>query len=76
MEKLTNIAPKGKIKVKGYSHAILDSKRAQRKLESEKRLSLHNGLTTEEKIEKARGRRGNSKKEINRLKKQLKRIKI
>ena len=43
----------------------------QRKAEVKQRLEKHNSLTTLQKIEKAKSRRGNSKRELARLTAQL-----
>lgn len=55
-----------------YSHVKSDAKLAKRQEAAEDRQDEHNSLTTAEKIEKAKSRRGESKREIARLEKRLK----
>ena len=47
-------------------------KKTQRQEEAKERQKLHDSLTLEQKIKKAKSRRGNSKKEIEKLENQLK----
>lgn len=54
-------------KTNGYSSATLNAKRNRKRSESEARQREHDSLTLNEKIEKARSRRGNSKSELARL---------
>lgn len=66
--------PKTEIKRKGrehYSHDKADARIAKRREEAEARQTEHDSLTTKEKITKATSRRGNSTKEIQRLKARL-----
>lgn len=54
-------------KINGYNSAHLHAKRNRKRQEAEARQREHNSLTINEKIEKARSRRGESKREIARL---------
>lgn len=54
-------------KTNGYSSATLHAKRNRKRSEAEARKREHDTLTINEKIEKARSRRGESKREIARL---------
>jgi len=56
-----------KIKTNGYNSFHLTAKRSRKRAEAESRKAEHESLTIQEKIEKARSRRGNSTKELNRL---------
>lgn len=61
---------KGKTR-ENYSHAILDAKKDKRREEAGARQTAHNKLTTAQKIKKAQGRMGESKKELARLQARL-----
>jgi len=50
-----------------YSHAILDGKKDRRRQEAESRQRAYDTLTTAQKIKKAKGRVGESKRELARL---------
>lgn len=54
-------------KTNGYNSATLHAKRNRKRQEAESRQREHDTLTLNEKIEKARSRRGESKREIARL---------
>jgi len=54
-----------------YSHAKADKAKAQRRDEAFERQLEHESLSTSEQIQKAKSRRGESKKEIARLKARL-----
>ena len=54
-----------------YSHAKADARKDKRRDEAEDRQFKHDGLTTDQKIAKAKSRRGESKREIARLTKGL-----
>lgn len=58
-------------KTNGYSSAKLKAKRTRKFEDACDRNAEHNALTVEEKIAKAKTRRGNSKREIARLTKLL-----
>ena len=58
-------------KQNGYSNATLHAKSDARRKAAEARNAEHDSLTTKEKIEKAKSRRGNSLGELARLKDQL-----
>lgn len=57
-------------KTGGYSSAKLQAKRNRKREEALDRQAEHDTLTVEEKIAKARDRRGNSKRELARLNKE------
>ena len=54
-------------KTNGYNSTTLHAKRNRKRQEAEARKREHDTLTLNEKIEKARSRRGESKREIARL---------
>lgn len=54
-------------KTNGYNSAHLHAKRNRKRQEAEARQQEHDTLTLNEKIEKARSRRGESKRELARL---------
>ena len=57
----------GKIKVGGYSHKIQDAMKERRRREAEDRKFEHDSLSLTEKVAKIKSRRGNSKRELDRL---------
>ena len=56
-----------KRKTNGYSFVVQRAKRNARRAEAEERFEYHQGLTVEQRIAKAKKRRGNSKRELARL---------
>ena len=56
-----------KKKTSGYSNSILHAKKDFKHKQAKIRDAAHSELTTKEKIQKAKSRRGESEKEINRL---------
>lgn len=63
---MTVSAPK-RGKQNGYNSTVLHAKRELRRSDAEYRQNLHSSLTTKEKIQKAKSRPGESKKELKRL---------
>lgn len=58
-------------KTNGYKSNILRAKRHRRMLDAEARNVVYNGLSTKQKIELAKSRRGESKRELARLEARL-----
>jgi hypothetical protein len=61
----TNTPKRGK--VNGYKHSFLDAKKDRRRQEAEKRQEAYDGLTLKARVKLAKGRRGESKKELAKL---------
>lgn len=63
-------------KTNGYKSNKLHANRNRKRIDAEGRQAEHDSLTTEEKIAKAKSRRGNSNKELARLAKILEATKV
>jgi len=55
------------IKANGYSSDLLRAKRNARVAESEERQSAYSAMSVQDRIDQAKSRRGNSKRELKRL---------
>jgi len=60
---------KSTIKIDGYSSATLWANRKRKRLDAESRDKIYRGLSIQDRISLAQSRRGNSSKEVARLKK-------
>lgn len=67
MENKTTTPNKRPVKVNGYSHRKADARKDRRRDEADARQDKYDSLTVEQKISRAKKRRGKSEREINRL---------